>query len=279
LALGEPPFGMSAPDLHARNVEVPAGAEFSHGLSRVGDPVFLSDWSADLEMAIHELKEWMTERADGQGRPQITRVSRGAEVSDRERDRARLPKRIAETRTWSVWSAADQPTTADGMLRRSESAAMAIGDGCTGQNGFIQADVAFAGQFGGLVRSVRGHLATDLITPFCADPPQHRPRPVVYAFACTRGIHRSVAVCELLAHCMQTSGISSVEVIHEDLDLNVYDGRGHPNSYGSCGCPGMCRTWRIQDEADKSRQRHAFASLDEARKRARAMWRASGRAP
>ena len=94
--------------------------------------------------------------------------------------------------------------------------------------------------------------------------------PVTYKFQCRSGRHRSVAVCELLAHALHTSGMSCVEVVHEDLPCYV---RGRDNVRGSCGCPDRCVFMRHAD--GRPRQdwvSEMNADLGEARRLVRTYW-------
>ena len=98
-----------------------------------------------------------------------------------------------------------------------------------------------------------------------------QPVPVTYKFQCRGGRHRSVAVCELLAHALHTSGMSSVEVVHEDLPCHV---RGRDQQVrGSCGCPDRCVFMRHAD----GRVHHDWVFemngyLGEARRLVRTYW-------
>ena len=187
-------------------------------------------------------------------RPLITLVSRGSFYSPTNQGHD-------PDRRWDVTFAADP-----GQIDHRNGASASADPWCTGQNGGIQCGVAQYEQFEQLVRDVRGSLVRDLLTGYLNGKSiRHRPRPIVYEFECRKGRHRSVAVCELLAHCMHTCGMSNVKAVHEHLHHHRnYYSRDH---WGSCGCPHRCRsnpnsdiqwTWKLY--------------LDEARRRARTAW-------
>jgi hypothetical protein len=254
---------MAAPEIYAFYVPVPRGSDQDHSVYRVGDPVMVHDFAMDLEDAFDQLKAAMVEPADGHGRPLITLLSRGFCTSASER--GHLPARLHAQRIWDATFATD-PAQADPNRRRGP-AAEAASVGCTGQNPYMQLGISGYSAFEVLLRQIRARLFADLVAPYlhhgCDTP---RPE-VIYAFECRRGRHRSVAVCELVAHVLQTSGISSVEIIHEDIPLHRPHRGGRCT--GSCGCPGNCGRWqRTEAEA-----RHESAALREARQRACNIWR------
>jgi hypothetical protein len=159
-------------------------------------------------------------------------VSCGAEVTDDVRAQHRLEPRIVATRTWDVTFARDPECQRTGIALRASY-------GCSGHCGAIQVQMARARAMEALVREVRGLLSEDLLSPFFGLGVAQQVAPVTYKFQCRRGRHRSVAVCELLSHALHTSGMSSVEVVHEDLPCYVRKRDGH-RVEGSCGCPERC---------------------------------------
>ena len=185
----------------------------------------------------------------------ITLVSRGSEyrsfaVHDPDR-------------RWDVTFAADP-----GQMNHRSGPSASAGRWCTGQNGGIQCGVAQYEQLERLVREVRATLVRDLLMGYLnCNSSRHRPRPIVYAFECRKGRHRSVAVCELLAHCMHTCGMSNVRVLHEHIRLYRSCDCGRDEVWGSCGCPHRCRS---NPDTDKQHTWGLF--LMEARRRARAAW-------
>ena len=242
-------------------------SERSHGLYQVGDPVFLHDMACDLELAFHELREYMQLHAHARARPLVRLVSCGAEVED-GRGHFRLGPRLQPApagRIWDVTFAGDPAGT-----RRARRAS----DGCSGECGAIQVHMANSNDMVHLVREVRGLLSEDLVSPFFGLGAVTAPVPVTYKFQCRAGRHRSVAVCELLAHALHTSGLSSVEVVHEDLPLYVR-GRDHHGEQvrGSCGCPDRCVFMTHSD----GRVHHEWVAemsdyLHEARRLVRRYW-------
>jgi len=189
--------------------------------------------------------------------PLITLVSRGSHFHDTHWGRD-------PDRKWAV-TFADDPAQIHHRTGPSASA----GRFCTGQNGGIQCGVAQYEQFEQLVRDVRGSLARDLLKGYLnCHSMSYRPRPIVYVFECRKGRHRSVAVCELLAHCMHTCGMSNVKVVHEHLHHHRnYNSRDHVHTSGSCGCPHRCRS-----NPNSETQWQWKLYLDEARRRARTAW-------
>jgi hypothetical protein len=256
---------MSAPELYAYYVEVPQGSEEDHSLYKVGDPVLVHDFAMDLEDAFERLKEAMVEPADGHGRPLITLLSRGS--CTKASERAALPARLNARRVWDATFARD-PAQAD--RDRGSPAATAARAGCTGQNPYIQLEISGHGAFDALLRQIRARLFVDLVGPYLQHGGAARRPEVIYAFECRRGRHRSVAVCELVAHCLQTSGISSVEIIHGDIPL--HRPRRSAQCTGSCGCPGNCGRGR----RNAAETRHEFAALREAWQRAFNVWKDFG---
>jgi hypothetical protein len=210
-------------------------SEKDHGLYRVGDPVFVHGLCSDLERGLHELREYFHLHAHARARPLIRLVSCGAEITDDVRAHHRLEPRISASppdRIWDVTFAADPELQRTGTALRASS-------GCSGHCGAIQVHMARAGPMQALVKEIRGILSEDLVCPFFGRGAATQPAPVTYKFQCRSGRHRSVAVCELLAHALHTSGMSSVEVVHEDLPCYVR-GRDQWRVRGSCGCPARC---------------------------------------
>ena len=202
--------------------------------------MFLHDIACNMERAFHELREYVHLHAHARARPLIRLVSCGARISNMDdfRGRYRLGPRLRASRDWDVTFAGDP------AVKRASGTAMRASDHCSGESGAIQLHMAQAAQMEGLVREVRGHLSEDLVCPFLGMRAATQPAPVTYRFTCRGGRHRSVAVCELLAHALHTSGMSSVEVVHEDLPCYV---RGRDHVRGSCGCPDRCVFMRHAD--------------------------------
>jgi hypothetical protein len=237
-------------------------SERSHGVYELGDPMFLHDIACDIELAFHELREYVHLHAHERARPLIRLVSCGAEIRDDTRGHYRLGPRcqpFPASRVWDVTFAHDPAVQRTGTALRAS-------DGCSGECGAIQVHMAQAAQMEGLVREVRGLLSEDLVCPFFGVEPATQPDPVTYKFQCRSGRHRSVAVCELLAHALHTSGMSSVEVVHEDLPCYV---RGRDQVYGSCGCPDRCVFMR---HADSRIHTEMDGYLHEARRLVRKYW-------
>ena len=142
--------------------------------------------------------------------------------------------------------------------------------GCTGQCGPIQEGISVYGAFRSMVADVRGRLAQDLIGPMLSWGPRNaEPVPVTYAYVCRSGRHRSVAVVELLAHCLHTCGVANVQVVHEDLPNGHYEDR-----HGRCGCPENCH-WvqRCSGSEQKARIIQLYNNgLETARHSARLAW-------
>ena len=227
--------------------------------------MFLHDIACDMEHAFLELREHAHLHAH-ERTPLIRLVSCGAEIKEDTRGRYRLGPRyhaVPARRVWDVTFAGDPAIQRCGTALRAS-------EGCSGQCGAIQLHMAQSAQLERLVREVRGLLSEDLVIPFFGMGAVLRPVPVTYKFQCRGGRHRSVAVCELLAHALHTSGVSSVEVVHEDLPCYV---RGREHIRGSCGCPDRCVFMRHAD----GRVHHEWVDemreyLHEARKLVRRYW-------
>ena len=247
-------------------------SERSHGLYQVGDPMFLHDMACDLELAFHELREYVHLHAHARARPLIRLVSCGAEMEDgRGHSHLGLGPRSQPAPAGRVW---DVTFAGDPAVRRHGGPAERASNGCSGECGAIQLHMAKAPAMEHLVREVRGLLSEDLLSPFFGMGAVTAPVPVTYKFQCRAGRHRSVAVCELLAHVLHTSGLSSVEVVHEDLPCYV---RGRDENgqqvRGSCGCPDRCVFMTHSD----GRINHEWVSemhdyLHEARTVVRSYW-------
>ena len=202
--------------------------------------MFLHDLACDMELAFHEVREYAHLRADERELPLIRLVSCGANIRDDGREHDGLQPRLQPFPARRVW---DVTFAGDPAMRRCGTALRASEE-CSGECGAIQVHMTTAAKMEGLVREVRGLLSEDLLCPFLGMGAATQPVPVTYKFQCRSGRHRSVAVCELLAHALHTSGMSSVEVVHEDLPCYV---RGRDNVRGSCGCPDRCVFMRHAD--------------------------------
>ena len=220
--------------------------------------MFLHDIACDVEVAFHELREYVHLHAHARVRPLIRLVSCGARMDD---VRGRLGPQA--DRVWDVTFAGDPAVGRCGTAMRAS-------DHCSGECGAIQLHMAQAAQMEGLVREVRGHLSEDLVCPFLGMRAATQPAPVTYRFTCRGGRHRSVAVCELLAHALHTSGMSSVEVVHEDLPCYV---RGRDHVRGSCSCPDCCVfMWHADGRVDHEWVSGMHEYLYEARRMVRSYW-------
>ena len=264
------PIGASAPMMGwepANLHDAHPAPEGIHGRGRdlycAGEPAFLAGAAKDVVRAFEQLQEELGIQ-DWNRRPLITLCSRGYRYT-RQRD-ARLPHlmpHLAQDRVWNVTFAADpaQRNFRAGPQGQAHP-------GCTGQCGLIQAGIAAYGQFKELVADVRGRLAQDLFGPLLCRP-DATPVPVTYAYVCRSGRHRSVAVVELLAHCLHTCGVANVQVVHEDLPNGHYEDR-----HGRCGCPENCH-WvqRCSDSEQKARIIQLYNNgLETARHSARLAW-------
>ena len=188
--------------------------------------------------------------------PLITLVSRGSFFHDTHWGRD-------PDRKWDVTFAADP-----GQIDHRNGPSASAGRWCTGQNGGIQCGVAQYEQFEQLVRDVHGSLVRDLLMGYLnCNSIRHRPRPIVYEFGCRKGRHRSVAICELPAHCMHTCGMSNVKVLHEHIRHHRSYNCGWDHTMGSCGWPHRCRS---NPNSDTQWQWKLY--LDEARRKARTAW-------
>ena len=202
----------------------------------------------------------MKRRAENRDHALITLVSQGSYYQ-----REHPP--CHHDRKWDVTFAADP-----GQIDHRNGPSASAGRWCTGQNGGIQCGVAQYEQFERLVGEVRATLVKDLLMGYLnCNSSRYQPRSIVYAFECRKGRHRSVAVCELLAHCMHTCGMSNVRVLHQHIHLHRSYDCGRDHVWGSCGCPNKCKS-----NPSKDRQDEWQVLMTEARRRARTAWREYG---
>ena len=273
------PIGASAPfrgwehgDLRDSQ-PAPWGLQDGRGrhLYRAGEPAFLGAAAMHVGFAFQELATGYRNLAvqEQDGRPLITLCSRGNRYWTEPNLRHNRRPYLRVDRWFDCTFACDPD-----QQRRHSGPGQYAARGCTGQCGPIQHGISVYAAFRSLVADVRGRLAQDLIGPMLRGP-DARPVPVTYAYVCTTGRHRSVAVAELLAHCLHAcGGVADVQVVHEDVACSPHNGH-----FGSCGCPdpAMCRVLRGMGDAERAHYRqHYNTGLQAARANARMSWETWG---